>query len=223
MQIGGNNLADWNQDFYAFIGVGFELPNHYLKLTALENLHFFSAFYPKQKPNLMALLASVGLEADAHKAVGDYSKGMKMRLNFLRAILHNPQVIFLDEPTSGLDPVNAQIIKRLIRQLRESGKTIFLTTHNMLDAEQLCDRVALLNRGKIQIMDTPAALKLQYGQRRVRVLAEGDASEREYPLTSLGNNEEFLRILQDNQIRTIHSEEASLEDVFIQVTGDSLL
>ena len=171
----------------------------------------------------MALLASVGLDTDAHKAVGEFSKGMKMRLNFLRAILHDPKVIFLDEPTSGLDPVNAQVIKRLIRQLREQGKTIFLTTHNMLDAEQLCDRVALLNKGRIQQMDTPANLKLQYGQRKVRVLAEGEAHERQFALDNLGSNQEFLTLLQHNQIRTIHSEEATLEDVFIEVTGERLL
>jgi fluoroquinolone transport system ATP-binding protein len=141
VEFDGVSLTDWGRDFYERIGVSFELPNHYLKLTAYENLQFFASFYRNKGPGIDRLLQLVGLQEDAHKRVSDYSKGMKMRLNFIRSMLHNPDMLFLDKPTSGLDPINAHIIKETIRNLKKEGKTIFLTTHHMIDADQLCDRV----------------------------------------------------------------------------------
>lgn len=219
----GLELSKWGREFYEQIGVSFELPNHYLKLTALENLQFFGAFYKKKTKDLRALLAAVGLEEDADKPVADFSKGMKMRLNFVRALLHDPEVLFLDEPTSGLDPINAARIKEIIRSLRRQGKTIFLTTHNMFDADQLCDRVALLHRGVIQAIDTPADLKIRFGAKTVRVTVNGNRSEDfVFPLENLGQNEEFRKLLLANDIASIHSQEATLEEVFIKITGQQL-
>lgn len=93
---------------------------------------------------------------------------MKMRLNFARCLLHDPEMYFLDEPTTGLDPINAGRIKELIRELQQRGKTIFLTTHNMFDADQLCDRVALIHQGALCALDSPARLKLAHGQSECR-------------------------------------------------------
>ncbi|MGB3618841.1 MAG: ABC transporter ATP-binding protein [Catalinimonas sp.] len=215
-------LAAWDASFYHTIGVGFELPNHYAKLTALENLRFFGAFYPRRYAAPRALLEMVGLGADADKRVGDFSKGMKMRLNFVRAFQHDPDILFLDEPTSGLDPVNAKVLKDIIIDLRAAGKTIFLTTHSMWDADALCDRVALIIDGEIKATGVPAALKLQHGQRKVRVEVEGRRDAPQFPLAGLGENGAFLQLLRTHEVRTIHSEEATLEDVFIQVTGARL-
>ncbi len=222
VQIQSRPLSDWNQDFYQAIGVGFELPNHYLKLTALENLRFFAAFYARRYAPLTELLALVGLEQDANKRVSDFSKGMKMRLNFIRSFMHDPDILFLDEPTSGLDPVNAKIVKDIIRTLKSQGKTIFITTHSMFDADALCDRVALIIDGEIKVIDAPGALKLQYGQRQVQVTTTAHSAPVVFPLDQLGHNQDFLRLLQEQEVKTIHSEEATLEDVFIQVTGESL-
>ena len=222
VHIKGKELSQWSKDFYRTIGVGFELPNHYLKLTALENLRFFSAFYDRHYGDLPDLLALVGLEDEANKRVSDFSKGMKMRLNFIRSFMHDPDILFLDEPTSGLDPVNARIIKDLILKLKAQGKTIFITTHSMTDADALCDRVALIIDGEIKAMDSPEVLKLRYGQRKVRVVVESRPDPEEFSLHQLGKNQEFLALLRDHEVRTIHSEEATLEDVFIQVTGESL-
>ena len=105
----------------------------------------------------------------AYKKTATYSKGMKQRLVFARALINRPRIIFLDEPTSGLDPATAGRIKELIRQQKHEGSTIFLTTHNMFIAEELCDRVAFINEGRIVAMDSPRALKLQYGERSVKV------------------------------------------------------
>ncbi len=215
-------LPQWGRDFYRTVGVGFELPNHYLKLTARENLRFFASFYERHYAPLPELLALVGLESDADKRVSDFSKGMKMRLNFIRSFMHHPDILFLDEPAAGLDPVNARVVKDIILRLRDEGKTIFVTTHSMFDADALCDRVALIINGEIKALDTPAALKLRYGQRRVRVQLAGQSVAQQFPLDELGQNDAFLSLIRDSEVETIHSEEATLEDVFIQVTGQSL-
>ncbi len=218
----GKDLDKWDESFYRHIGVSFELPNHYGKLSALENLEFFASFYPGKTRDPLELLASVGLENDAGKRVSEYSKGMKMRLNFVRALLHDPEFLFLDEPTSGLDPNYARMIKRIILDLKRKGTSIFLTTHNMTDADELCDRVALLHRGNIITTDRPASLKLRHGKREVCVENE-EGIIRRFPLDGLGENTGFTEFLNSGQVRTIHSEEASLEDVFIQLTGEKLV
>lgn len=220
-RIEGKEVRDWGPSLYERIGVGFELPNHYLKLTALENLNFFRSFYPKSHDPMQSL-ERVGLAEHAHKKVADYSKGMKMRLNFVRAFLHDPDTLFLDEPTSGLDPVNAKLIKDLIRELQQQGKTIFLTTHHMHDADELCDRVAFLVEGSIRALDRPAQLKLDHSRHSVAVLFEGAEEEEEFELEGLGANADFLRKLQTQPITTIHSQEATLEEIFIAITGKTL-
>lgn len=224
-EISFNNkkLENWAVDFYDQIGVSFELPNHYAKLTALENLQFFSAFYTNPTVDLMGLMDRVGLADDANKLVSDFSKGMKMRLNFIRALVHNPTMLFLDEPTSGLDPINANKIKTIIKELQQEGKTIFITTHNMFDADQLCNRVALLHEGEIVALDTPEHLKLKYGSNRVKITTkEPHAKTLDFEMEGLGQNKEFLTALNQYSIETIHSQEATLEQVFIELTGERL-
>lgn len=219
----GKALEKWGVEYYNHIGVGFELPNHYHKLSAEENLQFFGSFYDRPVRKPAELLAMVGLEAHARKRVSDFSKGMKMRLNFLRAIMHDPELLFFDEPTAGLDPGNARILKNIILDLKAQGKTIFLTTHHMQDADQLCDRIAFLADGRIELIDSPKALKLRYGRRLVRVeYRNGKIESREFPLDGLGDNPEFLRLLREESIETIHTEEATLDDIFIEVTGKRL-
>jgi fluoroquinolone transport system ATP-binding protein len=219
--IDGKEVRDWDKSLYEKIGVGFELPNHYLKLTALENLAFFGGFYSGTR-NPMDLLRLVGLEKDANKKVADFSKGMKMRLNFVRSFLHDPEILFLDEPTSGLDPVNSRIIKDIILDLKSKGKTIFITTHQMHDADELCDTVAFLADGAIMAMDHPADLKLKYSNRKVELKLEGSDEKMTFDLDNLGNNAEFIAAIKINRIATIHSKEASLDDIFITVTGKTL-
>lgn len=217
------DIQSWDKSFFNHIGVGFELPNHFGKLSALENLRFFGAFYHRSLRDPMQLLQLVGLQNDAHKRVRDFSKGMKMRLNFVRALQHDPEILFFDEPTSGLDPTNARIMKDIILEQKTQGKTIFITTHNMHDAEELCDRVAFIVDGEIRLIDAPKKLKLEHGRRQVKVeFGDGTPMSKVFPLDGLGQNAEFLKILRENQLETIHSEEASLEDIFIAVTGTKL-
>ncbi len=217
----GRNLSSWNSDFYERIGVSFEMPNHYLKLTAKENLTYFGSLYSRQTRKPQELLDIVGLGNDGKMPVAQYSKGMKNRLNVARALLNHPELLFLDEPTAGLDPVNAKRIKDIILEEKRAGKTIFLTTHDMMVADQLCDRVAFIVDGKITLTDTPRNLKLQYGKPTIRIeyLTDGYTEHQDFPLNNIGENSDFLNALKAHTLQTIHSQEATLEDIFIQATG----
>ena len=225
VQVLSKTLESWDHTFYEHIGVGFEMPNHYPRLTGRENLEFFASLYRGPTRSPAELLVSVGLGDAADERVGEYSKGMKMRLNFVRAVLHDPSVLFLDEPTAGLDPVNAGVIKNLIRDERGRGKTILLTTHNMADVDELCDSVGFLVAGEMSLVDGPQELKARYGHRSVRVEYEGDTGVpeiAEFPLDGLGHHQAFLELLDSRPIRSLHSQEANLNRVFTDVTGVQL-
>ena len=221
----GRDLKAWRSDYYERIGVAFEQPNHYLKLSALENLAYFRSLYAGETEEPQALLELVGLADDGKKPVSQFSKGMGMRLNVARALLNKPELLFLDEPTSGLDPVNARQIKDLLQRKRQEGMTIFLTTHNMTVADELCDRVAFLIDGVIKLVDAPEKLKIERGKRLVEVeYGLYDHPQRQlFPLDSLAENSTFLALLRTEPIQTIHTQEPTLEDIFISVTGRSLV
>lgn len=217
------DLESLDHSYYEEIGVGFEVPVHFSKLTALENMQFFADFYHR-KADIQELMERVGLWEYRDMKVGEYSKGMKVRLNFVRAMLNNPRVLFLDEVTNGLDPKNARIIKDMIAEYRAKGGTVFLTTHLMNDVAQLCDRVAFCVDGRLVEISTPRDLKLKYGRREVKVeyRKEGTIASAIFPLDGIGFNEEFQRLLKTEDIETIHSGETSMEDIFITVTGVEL-
>jgi len=225
IEIMGKERSQWDYNFYENIGVAFDFPNLYLKLTGEENLNLIGSYYRSFPKDIDGLLTRVGLQGERKKKVEDYSKGMKMRLNFIRAIMHDPEILFFDEPTSGLDPMNARIIKDMILELKKRGKTIFLTTHHMDVAEQLCDRVAFINEGKITAIDRPKSLMVQYGKPMVRIEYEkqGALLSEKLPLDTLKDNPVFMDILKHHQILTIHSQEATLEEVFILLNGRALV
>lgn len=222
IEVNGKLLSQWGKEYFEHIGVGFELPNHYLKLTAKENLELFASFYPKDRIlDFNQLFELVGLEASINQKVEEYSKGMKMRLNFIRAIMHNPDILFFDEPTAGLDPVNAIKIRNHIKELKKQRKTIFITTHNMNTADELCDRVSFIVDGELQLTDVPALLKHKHGKNIVKVeLKNGKTAE--FALDDLGVNKRFIDFIQHREIQRINTMEATLEEVFIQITGKAL-
>lgn len=225
VSVWGKDPLDWGPDYYERIGVSFELPNHYQKLTGRENLEFFASLYDVAARDPLELLDAVGLAEDADIRVGKYSKGMQMRLTFARALLHDPELLFLDEPTSGLDPVNARRVKNMVLDLKARGRTIFLTTHDMATADELCDRVAFVVDGRIVALDTPAELKIARSQRLVRVEYRGDngaLDSTEFALDGLADDPVFHAVLRSHHVETIHSREASLDDVFVEVTGRQL-
>jgi len=172
----------------------------------------------------MQLLKMVELEEDANQRVGTFSKGMKSKLNFARSLLNDPEVLFLDEPTTGLDPVGRRLIKNIILQKRNEGRAIFLTTHNMHDADELCDRVGFIVDGKLVLIESPRELKIKHGKKVVRLeyLKDGDLASQEFDLQNLVDNKSFLNLLKTGTVQTIHTEEATLEDIFIKATGRQL-
>ncbi len=213
--------------FYDRVGVGFELPTVYGKLSALENLEFFRGLYPGTTAEPRELLERVGLGAAANQRVSGFSKGMRMRLDFCRALLNRPRLLFLDEPTSGQDPGHARLLKDLVLELRGQGTTVFLTTHNMSEAAELCDRVGFIVDGRIALIDEPRALMIRHGQRKVRVEWEVDASHRAdqlFSLDGLAEDPGFLACLRAHagKLAALHTLEATLEDVFLAETGRRL-
>lgn len=220
----GAEVREHGRDFYERIGVDFEFPALYDKLTARENLRFFGSLYSGEVRDADALLASLALLPDADKKVSDYSKGMKSRLGFLRALVNDPDVLFLDEPTSGLDPANARMMKNLILEEKAKGKTVILTTHNMQDAQELCDRVAFIVSGSVKALDTPRALIMRKGAGVVRYtyLSEGREQSGACPIGETGTDTQLQALLREGSIRTIHSAEPNLGDIFMEVTGRAL-
>ncbi|RLF84730.1 ABC transporter ATP-binding protein, partial [Thermococci archaeon] len=142
-----------------------------------------------------------------------------------RALLPDPEILFLDEPLEGLDPASARKIKDLLLEMRENGKTIFLTTHNMYVADELCDRVGFIVDGAVRLVDNPSELKVKMGKKLIKVeyTTNGEVSVKEFPLEKIGQNEEFLNILKNYEIRRINTEEPSLEEIFLKVTGRRLV
>ena len=220
----GREVREWGSDLYEQVGVGFELPVHYGRLTARENLNYFASLYREKTEDVDELLEQVDLLEHADNRVERFSKGMRVRLSFARSILCRPRLLFLDEPTTGLDPLSARRIKDLILKHRDRGATVFLTTHDMATADEICDRVAFLVDGQIALIDAPRELKVRYGEKRVRVEygVDGTLEVRDFQLAGLAENEEFQNVLREPSLQTIHTQETSLENIFIRVTGREL-
>jgi len=224
VRYGDISIRQLDVRFFNQLGVSFEHPNVYGRLTGYENLRYYAGLFDVPTADPLRLLEAVGLTEAAHRKASQYSKGMRQRLVFARALINNPKMLFLDEPTSGLDPSTAAVIKELILQKKKEGSTIFLTTHNMATADELCDCVAFLNEGVIVAMDTPRNLKLAHGEKSVRVEygANGRVEQRLFFLDRPEDHRAFSEVVQRSDIQTVHSQEATLEQIFIKLTGRGL-
>lgn len=221
----GMDIAREPNRIQQHIGVAFETVNLYPQMSAVENLKLFARLYGV-KADVQDLLERVGLGTRGKERIEGFSKGMKQRLMVARAMVNRPKILFLDEPTEGLDPVSAEAIRELILETRQNGTTVFLTTHDMVEADKLSDRVAFINQGKIMALDTPHRLKQQYGKRVLKVEIErdnGDFETREITLDNAQTGDTVKQLLDTEKVVTVHSEEATLEDIFIQVTGRKLV
>ena len=193
----------------------------YKRLTVEENLLLFSNLYHLPSSAVDEALAFVNLQDARKKKIETLSKGMMQRVVLARAILHKPELLFLDEPTSALDPVNTEHIYKGLRRLNELGTTIFLTTHDMAEAETLCDRVAFLHKGTIREIGVPEQLKTKYSEQLVAVeLKNGELHTLSLNDTSFG--EKIAQWSQKQLVQKIQSMEPSLGDIFIQLTGSDL-
>jgi ABC-2 type transport system ATP-binding protein len=208
------------------IGVCFETTNLYEKMSAVENLVLFARLYNVKSFDPMAVLERVGLANRSKDRVEMYSKGMKQRLMVARSILHRPQILFLDEPTAGLDPASSEAILTIISEERDRGATIFLTTHDMVEADKLSNRVAFMNQGSIVALDTPLNLKRKYGKRALKAVIagkDGKLEDREITLDTKSTPDDVRNLFSNEDVVTVHSEEATLEDIFIKITGRGLV
>jgi ABC-2 type transport system ATP-binding protein len=222
----GLDVARHTEKVQAQIGVCFELTNLYEQMSAEENLVLFARLFGVKDFDATALLQRVGLGGREKERVSNYSKGMKQRLMVARSLLNRPRILFLDEPTEGLDPVSAETIRNIVLEERARGATVFLTTHDMVEADKLSDRVAFVDEGQIAALDTPHNLKQQYGKRALRAQVtgpNGTLDSLEIDLDQPGTAESVRKLFERERVVTIHSEEASLEDIFIQITGRGLV
>jgi len=221
----GMDVANNVEKVQGDIGVSFEDTNLYEQMSAIENLKLFARLFGIRPFDANALLKRVGLAGREKDRVETYSKGMKQRLMVARSMVNRPRVLFLDEPTAGLDPTSAEAIRNIILEERERGATVFLTTHDMLEADKLSDRVAFMNEGKIVALDTPHNLKQQYGKRALKARVatrNGQLEDREITLDAPETPQAIHELFDREKVVTVHSEEASLEDIFIRLTGRGL-
>ena len=222
----GRDIVKHVEEIQGDIGVCFETTNLYEKMSAIENLNLFAKLFGVKDFDANASLERVGLAGRGKDRVETYSKGMKQRLMVARSMVNRPRILFLDEPTAGLDPTSSEAILNIILEERDRGATIFLTTHDMLEADKLSNRVAFMNQGKIVALDTPMNLKQKYGKRALKAsiaVEGGRIEEREIELDDAGTPDSIRELFSKENVITVHSEEATLEDIFIQITGRGLV
>jgi len=225
VEVAGYDVKHIKNKMFNKIGMSFEQSNVYSKMSGLENLEFYRKLFDVETRDPMELIKLVGLEGKEKIKAGKYSKGMKHRLTFARSMINNPEIWFLDEPTTGLDPSIASNIKDIIKEENEKGVTIFLTTHNMYIADELCDRVAFIVDGKIRLIDSPKALKLKYGEKLVDVeyIKEGKLIQDSFSTVVEKEKKRLVEVIEKYTIQTMHTKEATLEEIFIKVTGRGLI
>ena len=223
VKVAGIEIKERTNRFYENIGVDFEFSTCYEKFTARQNLAYFASLYEKQPRSIDELLHMVGLENDGDKKVADFSKGMRSRLNFIKALIHDPDILFLDEPTSGLDPTNNRLMKDIILAEKKRGKTVIITTHNMFDATELCDQVAFIVAGKVSALDSPHNLIMSRGSAKIQyTYFDNGEKTGECLLDRTVEDMTLKSLIAENRLLSIHSSEPTLNDIFVDITGRTL-
>ncbi|OBZ11364.1 MULTISPECIES: ABC transporter ATP-binding protein [Bacillales] len=192
----------------------------YGRLNVYDNLKLYCDLYDVPAKRIDEVLQMVNLEKESKKMVSKLSRGMTQRVTLARAFLHEPELLFLDEPTSALDPVNTKHVYEGLTRLKEKGTTIFLTTHDMVEAETLCDRVAFLNNGQIQLLDAPRKLREQHGDATLTVELNNGTSAI-VPMGAEGAQQLF-NYMSLNQVVSVQTNNPTLGDIFVEVTGRAL-
>lgn len=225
VEVAGYDVKHIKNKMFNKIGMSFEQSNVYSKMSGIENLEFYRKLFDVETRDPKELIKLVGLDGNENVNAGKYSKGMKHRLTFARSMINNPELWFLDEPTTGLDPSIAAKIKDIIREENEKGATVFLTTHNMYIADELCNRVAFIVDGKIRLIDSPKALKLKYGEKLVDVeyFKNGELIKDNFSTVVESEKARLMEVIKHYDIQTMHTKEATLEEIFIKVTGRGLV
>jgi len=224
IRILGRGMPAERDAIQAGMGVCFEEKNLYAAMSAAENLRFFGRLFGLRDIDTDGLLERVGLLDRRNDRVSSFSKGMRQRLMMARALVNSPALLILDEPTDGLDPVSAIAVRELIRAEAGRGAAVLLTTHDMHEADELSDRVAFINAGRVLVIETPEVLKLQHGTREVslRRRVDGSVAEDVLAIDAPDTAQRVAAALADPDLLTMHTREATLEDVFVAYAGRGL-
>ncbi|MGN7311001.1 ABC transporter ATP-binding protein [Alkalicoccobacillus gibsonii] len=219
--LGMESSSFGSASFKSKIGILSDNSSLYERLTVYDNLKLFCKLYGVSVSQIDVLLKEVNLQDDGSRIVSKLSKGMKQRVLLAKALIHKPELVFLDEPTSALDPGNMTHIHRGLQRLNEAGTTIFLTTHNMEEATELCDRVAFLHEGELQEVDSPAALRHKYSTGAFHV--ETHDGDQMVIKNKPENANQIQELIATNRIKSMHSDHPTLGQIFLKVTGKELV
>jgi ABC-type multidrug transport system ATPase subunit len=192
--------------------------NHFDEFSGRKNLHIFGGLYNVSRKRADECLGLVELEDAADVLVRGYSMGMRKKLLLARALLHKPRILYLDEPTANLDIHSAGIVHRLLRQHVKEGGTVLLTTHNMHEVETICDRVAIMCKGKRIALDTPIALRQRYSERKVDIILSGN----ERLTLDMDRDDDRRRLadwMRDGRVESMHTREFDFHSTFLKLTG----
>ena len=222
VKVAGFNPVSDRKNLHKIIGVVPEVQNLYERMTAKENLAFFAKLYDINHKRVDELLEQFDLQEWANEKVKNFSLGMKQRLLLARGLLPKPDILFLDEPTKGLDPYTARYIRSIIREVNKKGATIFLTTHYMEEADELSDRVVIIDKGKIIACDNPENLKRSQDKGTIKITLKDPMEERQFSLSDNQTGNRIKELLQSGRLLSMETEKATLEDVFINLTGKKL-
>lgn len=221
-QVLGKDCGHMSGEDYRKLGIMMDSFGLYERMHCFDNLKFYQILDGKNANKIENVLEQVRLGEAKKTLASNLSKGMRNRLAFARAILRSPKLLFLDEPTSGLDPITAEAIHEMIAEQKRNGATIFLTTHNMYEAQKLCDHIALLNEGEIVEYGSPEEICRRYNHQKKIRLHLTDGTDIELAHNSAETGEKIAALLADGKLETIHSTEPNLETVFMELTGKGL-
>lgn len=217
IRIFGKNIEKAARDDYDRIGILTDTNGLYERMSIENNLKFFASLRNVPEQEVGKTLKRIRLYDQRKTLLKKCSKGMRQRALLAQAVLHRPELLFLDEPTSGLDPATIQEVHKMLLELNQEGTTIFLTTHNMEEADKLCGRIGILNQGSMIAQGAPEELKLQYAKDEIEVLT----NERERLVFKKGPESagQIQKLIAEGNCLTIHSKEPDLEEIFLQLTG----
>ncbi|WP_238881861.1 ABC transporter ATP-binding protein [Clostridium sp. YIM B02551] len=221
IKVFGKNVISNRKEIFENTGILSDTSGVYERLSVQDNLMLYADITGTPKGNVKEVLEQMGMSEYSKKEGKKLSKGMRQRLMLARAVIHKPKLLFLDEPTSSLDPGTTLEIHKMLKKLNKEGTTIFLTTHNMEEADKLCHRVAFLNDGEIVDIGNPEELKLKYTNDNIKVILKDENKE-----IMIKNNLEGAKAIkswiEEGRLLTIHSMEPSLEKIFLNLTGREL-
>ena len=221
IRLAGHDLLRSFEKIKPLLGYVPDFDNHFEDFTADENMRLYAGLYGAEPGRVAEALQRVELIDERRVKVKNYSKGMKKKLTLAREMLHRPEIMLLDEPTANLDVHSKHSVRELLREIADSGRTIFLTTHDMEEAEEICDRMCVIDQGRVVEINTPHMFKSAHAENLVYAAYEEDGRERRVTLRMNDENDRrrLAELIQQGSLRAVHSKEFNFRQVFLKLTG----